>query len=522
MPTKPSIQSSIAPIIIGIMLIGLVFSKWLLSASQILLILVVLSDKTYRKKLLEAFKSPLVIALISIYLFLVVGLAWTEDYKYAFKDLQIKLPMLSLVVIFYAIGPFKRNTSIYLLLFFVFCVFASSLSSTINYYTSESIQKVFIIGGQSHIRFSLLVCLSILIIIHYFNFFKSKAIKIFLVFISFFLIHFLFILNSLTGYIVLASIVIFLPFLYWKTLKNRLQKVFAIAIPAIILSILICGFIDVKNRCFPNKPMSDFSKNDTATVNGNLYRFDSIEIKENGNLVYEYISEIELINSWNKISSKKICMDSIHSGEVNIILRYLTSKNLRKDSVGISKLTESDIKNIEQGCPNFYLADFDPYRKKIYVLLWEINYYKATGNPNGLSLIQRCVYWKTALSIIKENPIFGVGTGDIANSFKQEYEKNNTGLEKVFQLRSHNQYMSIAIQVGIVGLLIFLFSIFSPFILKKIPDKILYIGFIFIFLLSMLNEDTLETQVGVTFYALFNSFLLFILPNKKDSENETK
>ena len=177
MPTKPSIQSSIAPIIIGIMLIGFVFSKWLLSASQILLILVVLSDKTYRKKLLEAFKSPLVIALISIYLFLVVGLAWTEDYKYAFKDLQIKLPMLSLVVIFYAIGPFKRNTSIYLLLFFVFCVFASSLSSAINYYTSESIQKAFIIGGQSHIRFSLLVCLSILIIIIILIFFKARQLK---------------------------------------------------------------------------------------------------------------------------------------------------------------------------------------------------------------------------------------------------------------------------------------------------------------------------------------------------------
>jgi hypothetical protein len=268
--------------------------------------------------------------------------------------------------------------------------------------------------------------------------------------------------------------------------------------------------------------MPDFSKNDIATANGNLYKFDSIEIKENGNLVYEYISEIELVNSWNKISSKKICIDSVHNNEFNIILRYLTSKNLRKDSVGISKLTESDIKYIEQGCPNFYLPTFDPYRKKIYVLLWEINFYKTTGNPNGLSFIQRCVYWKTALSIIKKHPIFGVGTGDIANSFKQEYENNNTKLEEIFQLRSHNQYMSIAIQVGIIGLLIFLFSIFSPFIFNKIPDKILYIGFIFIFLLSMLNEDTLETQVGVTFYALFNSFLLFILPNKKDSENETK
>ena len=51
---------------------------------------------------------------------------------------------------------------------------------------------------------------------------------------------------------------------------------------------------DVKNRCFPNNWCPTF-QNDIATANGNLYKFDSIEIKENGNLVYEYISEIELV-----------------------------------------------------------------------------------------------------------------------------------------------------------------------------------------------------------------------------------
>ena len=36
-----------------------------------------------------------------------------------------------------------------------------------------------------------------------------------------------------------------------------------------------------------------------------------------------------------------------------------------------------------------------------------------------------------------------------------------------------------------------------------------YLVFIAIAMLSMINEDTLETQAGVTFFAFFNSFLLF-------------
>jgi Ca2+/Na+ antiporter len=90
-------------------------------------------------------------------------------------------------------------------------------------------------------------------------------------------------------------------------------------------------------------------------------------------------------------------------------------------------------------------------------------------------------------------------------------------------LRAHNQFLSITVAFGLFGLLVFIYVLLSPFILKKIPDILLYSGFIFIFLLSLLNEDTLETQVGVTFFALFNSFLLLMFPsNKKESGNEKK
>jgi hypothetical protein len=61
----------------------------------------------------------------------------------------------------------------------------------------------------------------------------------------------------------------------------------------------------------------------------------------------------------------------------------------------------------------------------------------------------------------------------------------------------------------------FLFTLFYPMIrLNKIHD-FLYITFFIVAAVSFFTEDTLETQAGVTFYAFFNSFLLFTNPFKR-------
>ena len=75
-------------------------------------------------------------------------------------------------------------------------------------------------------------------------------------------------------------------------------------------------------------------------------------------------------------------------------------------------------------------------------------------------------------------------------------------------MRSHNQYLAITVAFGIVGLLWYLFSLLYPLSVKD-NRNYLYLVFLFILLFSMLTEDTLETQIGVTLFAFFNSFLVF-------------
>ena len=75
--------------------------------------------------------------------------------------------------------------------------------------------------------------------------------------------------------------------------------------------------------------------------------------------------------------------------------------------------------------------------------------------------------------------------------------------------RSHNQFLSIFVGFGLFGLLWFLFSIIYPAsMLGKFNDYFFLIFFL-IAILSMVTEDTIESQAGVTFFAFFYAFLVF-------------
>ena len=101
------------------------------------------------------------------------------------------------------------------------------------------------------------------------------------------------------------------------------------------------------------------------------------------------------------------------------------------------------------------------------------------------------------------------GTGDIVDAYKTQYEKMNSDLAPKYRLRAHNQYLTFAATFGIFGLLYFIFTLIYPMrVLNKTRD-FLYVTFWITAVLSMITEDTLETQAGVTFFAFFNCLYLF-------------
>lgn len=189
---------------------------------------------------------------------------------------------------------------------------------------------------------------------------------------------------------------------------------------------------------------------------------------------------------------------------------------MRKDSAAVYSLNESEIRSIEAGVPNVNFRKMSSLGSRLNQVIWEIDNLQKGGDPSGHSVAQRLEFWRAAIGIVKSYPLIGVGTGDLPLAFKEQYESMNTKLDADHRLRSHNQYLSIAAAFGIFGLLYFLFALLFP--LRKVKElPAIFILFLIICMVSMLTEDTLETQPGATFVGLF--FILFYC-QKRDGDNE--
>ena len=83
------------------------------------------------------------------------------------------------------------------------------------------------------------------------------------------------------------------------------------------------------------------------------------------------------------------------------------------------------------------------------------------------SMGQRYMFWRYSLKLIAEKPLFGHGTG----SFKKEYQR--VASSELFVTKNpHNEFLMIGVQLGLLGLLIYIGFLASQFFCaKKLPDK---------------------------------------------------
>jgi O-antigen ligase len=172
-------------------------------------------------------------------------------------------------------------------------------------------------------------------------------------------------------------------------------------------------------------------------------------------------------------------------------------------------LTDADISYIEQGTANHNYINNPGLRTRILKMIKGYEVFVRTGNPSGSSLMQRIEYFHASFNIIRQNLIFGVGTGDLESAFNNEFNRMYSALEERYRYHAHNQFLGIFVALGILGFIIFIIGLFYPAIkLGGFKDYFFTIFFIIIFI-SMFSDDTIETQAGVTLFAFFYSLLLF-------------
>lgn len=500
-----------------VLAVSLPLSVYIMSISQFILAGAWLIEGRWLEKFKRAFSNKVVLALLSVYVLHLIGLSYSNNLDYGWKDMRIKLPLFTLPILFSTSPDFSKKQFYTVLLLFVSAVVVSTLISTGVLYDIIHVNKpireirdisIFI----SHIRLSLMICITIFICV-YFLITEAKQISILnkclLLIITAWLIIFLAILESITG----LGILLFISIVYILKLIIESKKVF---FKATLLTVTVFLFLflffyvsKIVGSVYATEQINE-SALDSLTPYGNSYFHDANnKAVENGHRIFIYISKKELDSAWSKRSFFPIDGKDERGQELRqTLIRFLTSKGLRKDANGVAALSASEIRSVEKGIANIDYQDLSSLKSRIHQVAWEISNYKGDVNPSGHSVVQRLEFWKAAIGIIRKNFIFGVGTGDIQDAFNRQYEDMKSPLDLEKRLRSHNQYLSITVALGVIGLLIFLLSLFYPYFYLKKYD-FLYTTFLLVALLSMLTEDTLETQAGVTFFTFFNCFFLF-------------
>lgn len=498
--------------------IGLSLSKPLIGLGQLLMLTGLLAGGNLKLKLKQFFANPLALALIAFFGLTLLGLINTSDYGYALKDIKRKLPLFILPFVLFS----KRFTAKEIKLFFIVYVGGVIASSFWSVFVKLGGLGIEITNYRdlsrfnSHIRFGLEICLAIFGAGYYFVKAASVIEKVIWFFTIAWLCLFMVFISLFTGIVVLFIVTILLLFLFSFKIKTTTLKIGLYLIP---IAAIIFGFYKINssfsNFYEPNTPLKELKH----TVNGKLYFHDSIATsKENGYYTFRNNCYGEMYWEWGKKSSLPFHENDLKGQKLKITLtRFLTSKGEYKDSLSVYNLTKEEITAIENGIANYKLIGMSSLDKRLFDIIWEYDNAINGGDYNGHSLLMRLEYWKTGLEIFKNNWVFGVGSGDIQVSFDKQYEINNSSLKTQFRLRAHNQFITILATFGLIGIVIFGWFLFYPVIKTSSYQSFLYMAFFLIILISMLTEDTLDTQIGITFFAFFNC--LFILNNKAIEES---
>ncbi|MEA3462018.1 MAG: O-antigen ligase family protein [Bacteroidota bacterium] len=496
--------------------ISLPLSVYTCSMFQFLLAANWLVEGRFREKWRKVVSNRALQVFLLIFALHLVGLLWSEDLAYGLKVFRVKPPLLGLPVIIATSAPLDRQRVKRILLFFSAAVFVSSMASMLKLAGLLPGE----IGGYRdlslfvhHIRFSLMFVLGLLISFYFLVIDRSpvsKAERIYHTIVLIWFSLFLLVLKILSGIVVAGLLAFFLLLRALFEIRDRGLRFMAL-VPLIMIplgSILYLNHAVKKFYTFDELVVEEL---DPSTIEGNPYEhWTQNEEVENGHYVWIYVCDEELEREWNSLSSLDYRGRTSSGNSVRTtLIRFLASKGLRKDATGVKRLSDAEIRTIEEGTANhIFLKRFSLY-PRIYEVIWEFHRYRMGYAPNDKSVVQRYLYLQAGWSIAREHLLVGVGNGDVLQEFKKYYESVNSPLVERQRRGPHNQYLTELIAFGIPGFLIFLTALVAPLFLARRQHSFMATGFLLLLMISMLSGGTLDSATGAAFGALFYSLFLF-------------
>lgn len=471
--------------------------------------------KDIGERLRKGFTSVPSFIFISFFVLHSIGLLWTsaEGMSWGLDLVRILFPVVVFSVILSGSERLTEKELRTILSFGAWSVVASTVVCFAVFDPSGGRYRelsIFI----SHIRLALLLCFAIVVFLHY----RSRSwVMIAHVAASLWALYMINALGSIQGFAILGVIG---GMLLWRYLSNA-PPLLRYTIRSLLIAIPF-GALVVAGRAIETSfalPDPSLMGQGEYTAGGEPYSFDATNPqKENDVYVWSYIAWAELHRNWGRRSDKGLS-DMDDSGHImaGTLFRYLSSKGLRKDSVALLQLEDDEIRAIEKGITNANASNSNSLEQRFSEVIMELGQYNAYGIASGHSVTMRLEFWKAGMAIAKEHPISGVGTGDTQVAFDEYYENSNSTLGPEWRHRAHNEYLTLLISFGTFGLLWSLFSWWWPAYINGAWHDPLFIAWAVIFGISCMTDDTIETQAGATFFALYYAMLVFAAPRKVTS-----
>jgi O-antigen ligase len=151
-------------------------------------------------------------------------------------------------------------------------------------------------------------------------------------------------------------------------------------------------------------------------------------------------------------------------------------------------------------------------KKKIEYVYYDVDMFLKGEATDQLSDASRLISWKLGMELFADNPMFGVGAGNIRIKMNELYKRDYPAFEK--KLTPHNQFIMVLASSGVVGLILFCVGFFIPLFYGKNYLDPFILALYLSFFASFWVEATFENAMGV---AIFLFFTLFHLKHKKVS-----
>lgn len=149
------------------------------------------------------------------------------------------------------------------------------------------------------------------------------------------------------------------------------------------------------------------------------------------------------------------------------------------------------------------IAKLDSFKKR-YVADLKNDLTQASVNNEVLE--PRLQRWHYVWQLVKQKPVVGHGSGSEKRLLKDIYFENGLYNSYLHELNAHNQYLSILLKHGFIGLIVFLLTLAYGFIQAWKRKDMLFATFLSLIAMISFSENLLDVNKGIFFYAFFFSF----------------